>query len=104
MSGVTLNGDTIAVYGYDADGNRTSFVNPQSGDTASATYDEQDRMLRYKDTRYAYTAVGDLQSKTTGSSVTSYAYDALGALLWRGNSQVSYQGQSRRPARCRPGS
>jgi len=81
LYGATLNSDTIAVYGYDADGNRTSFRNPQTGDTASATYDEQDRMLRYKDTRYTYNAAGDLASKTAGSSVTRYTYDALGSLL-----------------------
>ena len=81
LYGVKLNSDTIALYGYDADGNRTSFKNPLTGDTASATYDDQDRMLRYKDTRYAYTAAGDLSTATIGSSVTCYTYDALGALL-----------------------
>jgi len=77
---VTTNGDTTAKYLYDANGNRRTFENPQTGDTASANYDDQDRMLRYKNTAYAYTAAGDLQTKATGGNTTAYAYDALGNL------------------------
>jgi RHS repeat-associated protein len=81
LYGVTLNGDSIAIYGYDADGNRTSFKNPQnSADTASAKYDQQDRMLRYKNTAYTYTAAGDLATKISGTDTTTYSYDAIGSL------------------------
>ncbi|MGH7740531.1 MAG: RHS repeat domain-containing protein, partial [Candidatus Eiseniibacteriota bacterium] len=82
LYGVTLNGDTIAIYRYDSNGNRTSFKNPQSSsDTATASYDAQDRLLRYRDSTYTYTAAGELASKTGGSSVTGYVYDPLGNLV-----------------------
>ena len=37
--------------------------------------------MSYNGATYTYTANGELQSKTVGSQVTSYSYDALGNLL-----------------------
>jgi RHS repeat-associated protein len=56
-------------YNYDADGNRLG-----------GTYDAQDRMTAFGATTYAYTANGDLQTKTVGGQTTTYSYDLLGGL------------------------
>jgi YD repeat-containing protein len=78
---VTTNGDTTARYWYDANGNRTAFQGRTATDTATADYDEQDRLLRYRDTRYSYTAAGEQSLAVTGADTTRYTYDALGNLL-----------------------
>jgi RHS repeat-associated protein len=77
---VMQNGVLTATYLYEANGNRTS-VTTASG-TQTATFDAQDRLLTYGNWTYAYTANGDLQSKTDTSNgqVTNYAYDAQGNL------------------------
>ncbi len=63
-------------YGYDDNGNRTRFNGAQAGE-----YDAQDRLLRYGGNTYAYTANGELQTKTVASqTVTVYNYDVLGNL------------------------
>jgi RHS repeat-associated protein len=77
---VTTNGDTTARYWYDANGNCTAFQGRTATDTATADYDEQDRLLRYRDTRYSYTAAGELSLAVTGADTTRYTYDALGNL------------------------
>ena len=38
-------------------------------------------MTQYGATTYAYTAAGELLTKTTGAQITAYSYDALGNLL-----------------------
>ena len=50
---------------------------------ATATYDDQDRLLTYGDLAYAYTGNGELLTKTdsVSSDVTTYSYDALGNLM-----------------------
>lgn len=63
-------------WGYDRNDNRVS----ENGQTV-AEYDAQDRLLRWKDNRYSYTAAGELQSRTTPGGTTSYRYDAQGNLL-----------------------
>jgi RHS repeat-associated protein len=75
LASVTDNGTTIASYGYDANGNRTT-VNGQT----VATYDEQDRLLTYGQNRYTYTANGDLLTKTTPTGTTQCTYDVMGNL------------------------
>ncbi|MBK9610008.1 RHS repeat-associated core domain-containing protein [Candidatus Amarobacter glycogenicus] len=62
-------------YTYDTNGNRLT-----GPGVATATYDAQDRMLTYGTNTYAYTANGELLSKTNGAGVTSYTYDELGNL------------------------
>src|SRR4030042_1744950 len=50
--------------------------------TASFTYDAQDRLLTYGTKTYTYTATGELSTKTdtATSQTTQYTYDALGNL------------------------
>ena len=50
------------------------------GVTVNGTYDDQDRLTQYGATTYAYTANGELQSKTAGGQTTTYQYDVLGNL------------------------
>jgi RHS repeat-associated protein len=63
---------------YDANGNRLSLVPGDS--TPIAAYDAQDRLLSYQGASYAYTANGELLSRTEGSDVTTYTTDTLGNL------------------------
>jgi len=81
LTAVTQDGTQIAQYRYDANGNRLSFTGP--GGTISGSYDNQDRLLQYGSTVYAYTANGEFQSKTDTAThqTTTYTYDALGNLL-----------------------
>jgi RHS repeat-associated protein len=78
LATVTKNGTVISTYTYDANGNRLSYTGP--GGTAAGVYDDQDRLTRYGDATYAYTANGELQSKTVGSQTTQYHYDVFGNL------------------------
>jgi RHS repeat-associated protein len=66
-------------YGYDGDDNRTTFTS--AGGTVNPSYDVQDRLGTYGPASYAFTANGELVSKTVGSQLTTYTYDALGNLL-----------------------
>jgi len=75
LAEVKQNGATTAAYGYDANGNRATL----NGQTV-ARYDDQDRLTAYNGAAYAYTANGELQSKTAGGQATNYRYDVLGNL------------------------
>lgn len=75
-------GGLDTAYGYDANGNRID-VNG----SASATYDDQDRLLTFNGATYAYTANGELKSKTVAGVATTYQYDVLGNLR-----QVAFAG------------
>jgi RHS repeat-associated protein len=99
LTTVTQNGAAAAAYTYDSNGNRTS-----GPGVTSATYDAQDRLLSYGANIYAYTANGELQSKTVGGQTTTYQYDELGSLLnvtLPSGTQISYlvDGQGRRIGR-----
>ncbi len=80
LTEVTHNGNTIATYAYDSNGNRLSKTAP--GGTFTGSYDAQDRLLTYNGTTYAYTANGELLSKTNTQhpAPSTYSYDALGNL------------------------
>jgi RHS repeat-associated protein len=107
LTQATEDSGTPSVYGYDGDDNRTISSVPSG--SVSGTYDAQDRLLTYGQANYAYTANGELSSKTVGSQVTSYSYDALGNLLQvefssglpDGTTAVDYvvDGQNRRVGR-----
>lgn len=72
---VKNEGVTIATYIYDANGNRT-----QVNGATVGHYDAQDRLTQYNGVAYAYTANGELLSKTDASGITQYVYDVLGNL------------------------
>jgi RHS repeat-associated protein len=73
-----VQGGAIITYSYDANGNRTMGVS--GGTSLSATYDDEDRLITYGSTRFAYTASGDLRSKLTPTGTTDYVYDDVGNL------------------------
>ncbi len=75
LTEVKLNGSVQSSYGYDDNGNRT-----QLNGLPIAIYDAQDRLLKYNNTTYDYTANGELKSKIEGTQTTSYNYDVLGNL------------------------
>lgn len=89
----TGSGPPTREYSYDANGNRTG-----------ATYDAQDRLTASADFTYAYTANGELASKTsaTTSAEWHYAYDGMGNLrqvdrpIPLANIQYVIDGRSRR--------
>ncbi len=81
LTDVVKNGNALAHYEYDANGNRLSRT--ALGVTESGVYDDQDRLLSYGDFTYTYTANGELKTKTnvTTSETTQYQYDVLGNLM-----------------------
>jgi RHS repeat-associated protein len=72
------DGVQVIHFVFDSNGNRLSHETP--GGTVTGSYDSQDRMGSYGDATYAYTAAGELLSKTVGSDVTAYDYDVFGSL------------------------
>jgi RHS repeat-associated protein len=74
LIGVSRDGATIGTYVYDANGNRIE------ANGEAATYDDQDRLVAFGGANYAYTANGELRSKTIGGLSTQYEYDVLGNL------------------------
>ena len=75
LTSVTENGVTIHGYQYDSNGNRTHVDG-----NLIASYDDQDRLMSYGTASYAYTANGELLSKTDSGEITQYDYDVLGNL------------------------
>jgi RHS repeat-associated protein len=66
-------------YEYDANGNRVQALTSSQG-LVLGSYDDQDRLLEYGGNTYAYTANGELLSKTSNGQTTTYHYDVLGNL------------------------
>jgi RHS repeat-associated protein len=90
---------TISTYTYDSNDNRLSHTD--SGGAVNGAYDNQDRLTQYGPTTYAYTANGELSSKTAGAQTTTYSYDVIGNLrnvTLPGGTQIEYviDGQNRR--------
>jgi RHS repeat-associated protein len=82
LADVSANGQPVASYGYDANGNRVSRTT--SGGTDTGTTDDQDRLLTFGSAAYAYTAAGALTSKTVAGATTTYDYDEFGNLVKAG--------------------
>ena len=79
LNTVTRNAVTIESYAYDSNGNRTSST--LGGTTATANYDDQDRVIQAGAATYAYNGAGDLATRTSGGQITTYQYDQIGNLL-----------------------
>jgi len=99
LTNVLLNGSQISNYVYDANGNRTSYINNLG--TTLATYDDQDRLLTYGNKSYTYTENGELLTTTENGITTTYNYDVLGNLMQLtlpGSVTIDYltDGQNRR--------
>ncbi|MEW8288793.1 MAG: hypothetical protein AB2697_22665 [Candidatus Thiodiazotropha endolucinida] len=73
---VSEDGVETVRFEYDSNGNRTHVDG-----TLVATYDEQDRLLTYKDSIFSYTDNGELSEKTESGVTTQYTYDVLGNLM-----------------------
>jgi RHS repeat-associated protein len=78
---VKSGGNILQHFEYDANGNRTLTLGASLVDSASATYDGQDRLVRYGNVVLSYTKNGELRQKISGTDTTSYAYDELGNLV-----------------------
>src|SRR6185503_954169 len=78
LTAVKRDGSDLARYEYDSNGNRTA-VTSTTG-TVLSTFDDQDRLLRAGNTTYAYTAAGELLSKSGNGVTMGFSYDELGGL------------------------
>ncbi|OIP28729.1 MAG: hypothetical protein AUK47_29120 [Deltaproteobacteria bacterium CG2_30_63_29] len=67
-------------YEYDANSNRIAFDDFVANESASGTYDAQDRPLAYGGATFTYTENGELLTKTDAGLVTSYDCDVFGDL------------------------
>ncbi|MFG3224008.1 LamG-like jellyroll fold domain-containing protein [Kitasatospora sp. NPDC048194] len=84
----TADGTTTA-YTWDAAGNRTG------NGTATASYDERNRLLSDGTSTYRYTARGTMAAVTTGTKEDTLAYDAFGRLITEGTTTYTYDGLDR---------
>ncbi|HJK91189.1 MAG TPA: RHS repeat-associated core domain-containing protein [Polyangiaceae bacterium LLY-WYZ-15_(1-7)] len=77
---VLRNGSLVADYDYDANGNRTAFVDDHG--SGSATYDVQDRIDSHGDLRFDQNDHGQRTERvdTVSGETTRYRYDELGNL------------------------
>jgi RHS repeat-associated protein len=79
LSEMSRNDTLLAIYEYDANGNRLNHYTPSA--TTTGTYDSQDRLLTYGNAGYSYTRNGELLTKVVGTDTTRYTYDAFGNLV-----------------------
>ncbi|MCL4822693.1 MAG: RHS repeat-associated core domain-containing protein [Anaerolineales bacterium] len=79
LTEVRRDGVPVASYGYDGNGNRTSWSDFWG--SGVATYDAQDRQLTAGAKAFTYTANGERLTESAGPETTSYAYDIRGSLL-----------------------
>ncbi|MGW2255195.1 RHS repeat-associated core domain-containing protein [Kitasatospora sp. NPDC001660] len=88
----TLDG-TTTTYEWDAAGNRT-----RNG-TATATYDERNRLQSDGTSTYRYTARGTLTAVTTAGKDDTLADDAFDRLITEGTTTYTYDGLDRATTR-----
>jgi RHS repeat-associated protein len=110
LTDVTINGALAEHFEYDQNGNRTLGFNAAAGTTHVGVYDDQDRLLSYGPWTFAYTANGELETKTNTATNETwlFQYDVLGNLLTVGlpnGDLVEYlvDGMGRRVAKIKNG-
>ena len=95
---VDMNGSRAVTWTYDANDNRLSEVD--SSTTNSGTYDDQDRLLSYGSSTYAWNHDGDLAARTTNTFIEAFDYDVFGNLITYSSPSVDVEyvidGQNRR--------
>ena len=72
---VKVNGVSDKTWNYDSNGNRT-----HEDGVVIATYDNQDRLLTYKQAVFSYNDNGEVETRTENSDVTAYSFDEEGLL------------------------
>lgn len=86
---------------FDKNGNRVR--GHEDDRTFTASYDDQDRLLKYNQTSYRYNQNGDRESEVTDSVTTNFEYDAYGNLtsVEKPDLTINYQvdGENRRIAK-----
>jgi RHS repeat-associated protein len=85
LDGVYEGGVEVASFAYDANGNRLTYDTLIAGETCTATYDLQDRLLScsaagHPDVVFNWDENGSLESKTDAAGTTLYDYDVFGNL------------------------
>ncbi len=87
LTQVSTNGVVTSTYTYDSNSNRIGGI--IRGENTSASYDDQDRLVDYNGTAFAYNANGELLSKGNAT----YSYDVFGNLknYIKGNLDLSYE-------------
>ncbi|MFN8511502.1 MAG: hypothetical protein U0841_02695 [Chloroflexia bacterium] len=98
LSEVRVDGTLVRAYTYDSNGNR---LQQTVGTPATGTYDDQDRLIAYGGTTYAYNEEGQCFAETTAGQTTIYAHDEFGWLrrvILPDDTQIDYllDGQGRR--------
>jgi RHS repeat-associated protein len=78
LNKVDRDSGLYASYTYDGNSNRLTAADP-FGSFAGA-YDNQDRLLSYGSSTYAYTADGEVRSRAQGGQTVTYSYDVMGNL------------------------
>ena len=78
LTQVLTDGVVTAGYSYDPDGNRRSVTSGTA--VVDASYDAQERLLSYGDSRYTYSPRGTLESRRNADGTTSYTFDSAGNL------------------------
>jgi RHS repeat-associated protein len=79
LATVDRDGDQVAAFTYDLNGNRTSVQRPIG--TEEGTYDDLDRLVSYDGANYVSDEAGVLQSITNDAGTTTFEYDTRGNLL-----------------------
>jgi len=75
---ISRNGALVADYTWDANGNRASEARA-GGEVWTATHDDQDRLRQWGPWSMAYTAIGDMSTKTSAESGASFSFSYSGA-------------------------
>jgi len=79
LTSVTSNGNAIANYEYDENGNRIRFTGP--GGVMTGVYDARDQLRSYGGTTYTYSPNGEVIRAATATDTTWYSYNTFGSLV-----------------------